>query len=38
MVAENKRLGKSILISVLDMVHKNPYSRLTRDIFDNFYK
>lgn len=27
-IAENKRLGKSLMISILDMLYKNPYTRL----------
>lgn len=37
-VAENKRLGKALMISILDMVQKNPYSRLKEGFNANYFK
>lgn len=36
MVSENKLLGRSIMISILDMVKKNPYTRLPDDFNENY--
>lgn len=38
MVSENKLLGRSILVSILDMIKKNPYSRLPDDYNESYCK
>jgi len=31
MIAENKQLGRGLMVSILDMIKKNPYSRMAED-------
>jgi hypothetical protein len=37
-IAENKRLGKAMMISILDMLEKNPYTRLKEGFNVTFFK